>query len=282
MSGIDWETNMGKPTTEAADARWIGTGRGQGTQAAYVSWYRVQDAQATGTSWRIDGWTTGRHHELLNSLQADVFYSLDWRADIVDIREHYPLLPVSDTVEVARRLGIRHPRHAADGQPAVLVTTFIVITSDGALHARHVTYSASALKPQVSRRLEIERVYCECLGIEWRLITECDVPYTLVANVRRVHKYRNLSERVQIDAPTLAATAALMERETRDDYAPLREAARAADVEFGLRAGTGLAIAYHLIATRVWHVDMNVPLDPLRPLQFAALSGGGVIDSGTL
>jgi hypothetical protein len=35
---------------------------------------------------------------------------------------------------------------------------------------------------------------------------------------------------------------------------------------FHLNLGTGLAIAFHLIATRQWEIDMTTPIDPANIL----------------
>jgi hypothetical protein len=43
---------------------------------------------------------------------------------------------------------------------------------------------------------------------------------------------------------------------------PLCELTTMSDKQLGLTGGTSLGIAYYLLATRQWHIDMHVPIDP--------------------
>jgi len=42
------------------------------------------------------------------TLEAKYFYLLEWADDVVDIREQFPLLPVSDTELIADEFGFKH------------------------------------------------------------------------------------------------------------------------------------------------------------------------------
>jgi hypothetical protein len=47
---------------------------------------------------------------------------------------------------------------------------------------------------------------------------------------------------------------------------PLNELTTRSDQHLSLKAGTSLKVAYYLLATRQWCIDMNIPIDPDRPL----------------
>lgn len=69
----------------------------------------IQDIASTGLASRIKGWKTGRVHHLLSKLETEYFYVLEWSNIVSDIREQYPLLPITETLEIAEQLGILHP-----------------------------------------------------------------------------------------------------------------------------------------------------------------------------
>ena len=48
---------------------------------------------------------------------------------------------------------------------------------------------------------------------------------------------------------------------------PLRKVATTCDLQLGFEAGTSLKVAYYLIATRQWIIDMFQTLDPSQPLE---------------
>lgn len=84
----------------------LSTGRGQGEDADYIPWLQIGDFSSQGRSHRIQDHRTGRIHHLFSDLEADYYYILAWADAVKDIREQYPLLPVSETERIAETLGI--------------------------------------------------------------------------------------------------------------------------------------------------------------------------------
>lgn len=107
----------------------IKAGRGQGRGREYKPWLDVHDVPSLGKSTRVRGWTTGRVHHLLSLGEERYFYLLDWSEIVVDIREQYPLLPLDETLAIARRLGFVHPRHPRTKEPIVMTTDFLLTVS---------------------------------------------------------------------------------------------------------------------------------------------------------
>src|SRR5437868_15246520 len=107
---------------EAVIERRIKEGRGQGKGAHYKPWLTIQDVPSLGLATRILGWKTGRVHHLLSKLELTDFYTQDWAKRVIDIREQYPLLPLSETLAIAQACGIRYPTVPGTKQPVVLTT----------------------------------------------------------------------------------------------------------------------------------------------------------------
>lgn len=249
-------------------ARFEALGRGKGTGANYLPWLRVQDVPSKGLSTRIEGWKTGRIHHFLSILELIYYYVLEWSSVITDIREQYPLLPLEETISIAQNCGISHPIHPKSEKPVVLTTDFLLTVSlDGqtVTHARTVKYAADLDSPRTLKKLEIERRYWEAKGIDWGIVTEHDIPAELSQNVNNLHESWYLATYMPISDLTRIIPALTSLAQQR--RLPLCKVAAVCDLELGFEEGTSLKVAYYLIATRQWIIDMFQLLDPSQPLE---------------
>jgi hypothetical protein len=97
-------------------------GRGQGTGEDYRPFIQAHDNKVASKGWltRHLGWKTKRIHHTLSEHEKKYLYYLEWLSEVVDIREQFPLLPLSKTEEISQQLGIKHPHH--DGIPVVMIS----------------------------------------------------------------------------------------------------------------------------------------------------------------
>ncbi|MDF9845007.1 MULTISPECIES: TnsA endonuclease N-terminal domain-containing protein [unclassified Paenibacillus] len=254
---------MAKRKREITDAkidRFIKEGRGQGTGADYLPWLRVQDVPSTGRSTRGVGWTTGRQHTFLSDLERDYFYALDYADGVTDIREQYPLLPLEETKLIADKLGIEHPKDPKTGVDIVMTTDFVITYRDKE-YARTVKPAKELENERILEKFEIERIYWESHQVDWGVVTERDLPYTLIRNVEWIHKeYHNEDvEKLGIFAVQSLerSLAALIQSGTA-----IARACLACDEQMGLEAGTALAMFRHFVARKIWSVNMSEKINP--------------------
>ncbi len=251
-------------------------GRGQGQGLNYQPWLFVREVVGRGTCWRVQGWTVDRKHELFGKLQRWHFYTLDWSAAVIDIREQYPLLPLDSTLDIAKKLGIRHPGHQNRRSPAgVLMVDFMVTKMSNGVRwneAHMLSYSNRISKEgsdQPRKVLDIKKRWLEEHGIKVVEITNETLSIELAKNVHMVHKHRDISERVGCLQGELEQVARTLS-ECAWSGTALRDAAKRCEAMFFLPPGSGLAIAYHLIATKCWQINMHVPINASRPVSFLA------------
>jgi len=166
--------------------RYIHEGRGQGEGENYSPWIRIHDFASTGIVSRIAGSKTRRVHHFMSMNEKNYFYLLEWSDDVLDIREQYPLLDIELAVELAGKAGIRYPRDSISGYPYVLTCDFMITTERG-LKARTIKLSTELRDKRVLEKLEIERRYWEIVGIEWRVVTENEIPLRKVRNIEWLH-----------------------------------------------------------------------------------------------
>ena len=164
----------------------IEEGRGQGEVRQYLPWVQVQDFSSQGTISRIAGHKTGRTHHFMSSGETDYFYLLDWSDEVLDIREQYPLQDIEAAIAIAADKGIRYPKDPVSGFPYVLTSDFLITTKTG-VKARTVKRSAELHNRRTLEKLEIERQYWQHAGIDWKLVTEHEMPAVKIRNIKWLH-----------------------------------------------------------------------------------------------
>jgi len=254
---------------ESVIERRIKEGRGQGRGKDYKPWLIVQDVPSTGLATRILGWTTGRVHHLFSVLELKDFLTKDWANHVVDIREQFPLLPIEETLAIAQRCGIRYPTVPGTKQPIVLTTDFVVTIANGLEHieqARAIKYSVDLSSQRTLEKLELERRYWQARNIDWGIVTERDIPHALAKNVEILHNHRNITYRLPLTQEEIHDVAVVLTSEVMQGADSLRHIAIACDKRLGLELGSCLTLAYHLLATKQWEIDMHIPIQPGKPL----------------
>jgi hypothetical protein len=149
-------------------------------------------------------------------------------------------------------------------------------------HGDHQRYKPLSIKPakeleklSVAKRLEVERIYFTTLGPDWDawgLVTERDLDPIGLRNITLLHGYHSLLDR-RIDEEMIHyVRRPLTELVLENPEMPLNQLSREMDSRIGRDDIVSLNIAYHLIATRHWCVDLRagqIPDTPLRILSVA-------------
>jgi hypothetical protein len=244
-------------------------GFGQGEGAAYKPWLRVQDVPSLGRVHRIKGWKHGRVHHLLSDLEARVFFIYEWSLQISDIREQYPLLPLDETLTIAKECGVAHPADIRSKQPIVMTTDFVLTIKKGlatTYHARTIKYAADLIKARTLEKLEIERRYWQARRVDWGIVTEPQASIALAQNVKWVHPFFRQIDLYPLDVPAIQRIASDMTHRARHSDLPLRDLARDCDEKLALARGQGLKVVRHILANRIWRVNMESLIRPSERL----------------
>lgn len=248
---------------EAKYKKYLAEGRGQGELSEYVPWVQIQDFPSKGIASRVKGRTTGRIHHLVSNLELWYFYLLDWSAKTTDIREQFPLNDISEAIEIADACGIRYPYDNISGFPYVMTTDFMITTPNG-YFARAVKPSADLRKRRVREKLEIERRYWLKRGIDWKIVTENEIPRTKIRNIEWLYSGSEFSEIVQ---------NAGLEQECRDFFMEMyyggneSVASIAMHIEsvYGFDEGTGIALFKLLVRDGLIGFDLSKQINLAEP-----------------
>lgn len=184
-----------KRFTPTVLARFLKIGRGTGTFEHYIPWHRVgrSDPSSCGRS-HLQMWH-GRQRELLSDGEwVGLFFAVSMK-NLIDLTEQFPLsledgqhemaayradtLPSHHpgTLEIAKRLGYKHPKTNEKGLSSewVMTTDFLLLIQ---LPSQKLELLAVAFKPSADLKnkrtkelLNIEREYWLARGVTWLLIT---------------------------------------------------------------------------------------------------------------
>lgn len=250
-------------TTAASIKGRIREGRGVGRLASYSPWLHIQDVPSRGLVTRIKGWKSGRVHHLLSLLELRCLYFLDWDPEVIDVREQYPLLPLEETLGIAADSGIKHPRDPRTGHPVVMTTDFVatVLVSGAPVdRALTVKYAADLNSSRTSEKLAIEQHYWSARNINWNVVTEHDLSKVRARNIEWVHSFRILEDFCLISQFSAMQVIETLTHTVARDRRPLRLVTTEIDEQMNLEPGTSLSLVRHLIATRRWLINMELPI----------------------
>ena len=243
---------------EAKYRKYLTEGRGQGTLADYKPWVQIQDFPSKGIVSRVKGCKTGRVHHLMSNLELWFFYLLDWSEKSTDIREQFPMLDISDAIDIADKCGIRYPYDNVSGFPYVLTTDFLITTEDGYV-ARSVKPSTELSRPRVREKLEIERRYWLARGVDWRIVTEKEIPRTKIRNIEWLLSGSDFADIVADKEKIRDCEDYFISLYVDGDYTIIAAIHRV-EKKYELADGAGLALFKMLIRKKRILVDLNTQI----------------------
>ncbi len=257
-----------RTTNQAVIEKRLQEGRGQGSGADYKPWLTIQDVSSSGLSKRILGVTTKRRHELLSQLESNYFYILDWAKNVTDIKEQYPLLPLSETLSIAANIGVIHPQDPKNKEPIVMTTDFYIEVQKG----MGVEYQARTVKPsnqlddkRTIEKLEIERQYWQRRNISWGIVTERDIPLEIVKNLKWI-RIRVDWDALDLSEHQILQAKKLLSQNLTQRNDSLTSICADCDIELGLKTGCSLAIVRNMLQTRELLIDLHQLIHPRKKL----------------
>lgn len=249
----------------------IESGLGQGEGKNYKPYIDVIHVSTKGRATREKGWKTERIHHFLSDLETMVFYLYEFAENVIDIREHFPLVEDFKEFETTldRKLKKRLVNQKTDEQ-FVITTSFLLTIKEADGHLRYVARavkdSRQIDKDAAIDRLEIQRRYWASRGIDFGLITNRDIPKQKAKNIEMLHSSYWLEDYdfSKWDKEFLLEN---LQQEMSQSKLTVQEVVQDFDDLFELEKGTGLLMYKHLIATKKIEVDLTSPLRFDRPIE---------------
>jgi hypothetical protein len=183
------------------------------------------------------------------------FYMLDWSDSVTDIREQYPLSDLDCAVKVAEQAGIRYPTDKLSGYPFVLTCDFMISTMDGA-KARTIKMTSELSNARTLEKLEIERRYWMAQSVDWKIITEREIPFQKARNIEWLYTAQGFC----ISSEFAQALDKLKQLLLSGKHSVF-EAVQTVEGEYLLAPGTGLQLFKQLALDKAVTVNLSEPLN---------------------
>lgn len=237
-------------------------GYGKGVGANYQPWVTVESFSSSGRSRRIWSPKTNRIHHLLSDVEYQLFLSLEWQLNIVDIREQYPL-DRNLTQDVARSLSIRHPFYPGTQVPTVMSVDLLVTKQVGAervLEAYNAKRDDEAEDEKSLLKLEIQREYFEQMGIPHHVIYHSQIPKQIINNIDWIREALVKPGEEEPRPGYYGAMSARMAAELAqipNRSSTLAHYCKDFEAKHGLERGTGLRTARMLMHDRILKASLS-------------------------
>jgi hypothetical protein len=243
--------------------RYLKEGRGSGVGKDYVPWTKTYEFSSKGRATRTMGIETGRIHQLHSDNQYRAFLIFEYSPSVVDIRESFPLLDVMEVIDDKEDLRFDKFVDKETKEPYVLTTNFLLTLRDKEgnekLVARSVKNTTELKRKVTFEKLEIERRYWHQKNVEWKVITEKQLPRQLAKNIEWVREtlLEGSEGNLNKDELSMELYRFLLE----NINLPLKETLALFDKQEGIPKGSGLFLFRYLIAKHELHLDLNKSID---------------------
>lgn len=154
--------------------RSLKNGFGLGKEKEYKPWLRVQDVNSKGVSSKVFGIKTQREHHMLSNLETQFFFLAEYCESVIDIREQFPLLPLTLSSKIAKSIGVDHPIVPKSKELNVLTTDFLltISTPNGNIFEAISVKPLDRLKdPRSAEKLDLERAWWEAIDVPFHIFT---------------------------------------------------------------------------------------------------------------
>ena len=256
----DWTENKYK--------RFIKEGRGTGQGRDYKPWWTVQDFPTNGMATRVLSAKTKRIHHFFSDIQLKYFYLLEMEDSVIDIREHFPLLDLEETLPPYTDLKIERFKDKKSQVPYVITTTFLIVTTNGIGEPKYVARAikaASELKNTTLERLEIERRYWTTKGIDWGIVTNKNINSIRAKNIEWLHTVLTSDDYNGIPAADMEQLSEGLLFRIIESQQPIRKVLVMYERDYMLDPGTGVLLFKYLIIKKRVKIDLNIPINLNAP-----------------
>lgn len=238
----------------------IKAGYGQGYGSNYKPWLTVRNVSSKGRSCRLYNQKIERSMTVFSKLEECTCYTLMWKDEIIDIREQYPLLPLSETQEIAREFGIKHPRAPRAKHDLVMTTDFLItVRKEGNpyLVAVYVKYQSDLADTRTREKYMIEKEYWHRRGIELKIVTENSFIPIEAENISIIMDCYKCPISESEMRKKRFSEMVLIEKLSHSESLTIQEFSRQVDEEFGFSDNTAWKYLYHLMARKLIPVDLK-------------------------
>lgn len=233
--------------------------RGEGHLEKYVPFDHAINFSSLGGHKRIAGTKIKRTFHFFSDLEKNFFFLFEFADNVIDIREQYPLKPLSETKEIAKSLNINHPSDD-NGNPVIMRTDLRVSFKKG--NDKIFTIKPSSnLSSRVIEKFELDRVFQSKRKLDWFILTEKELDTITLRNIIRIREsYFYKSKHLQAFKKEIKANFSSSSKLLISDV--LKQTC----LNIRITYGEGRKLFDHLLARKLFTFDLRKPFS-LQMLQ---------------
>jgi hypothetical protein len=238
----------------------------------YIPFIDPRDIKSDGSKGRVpDFENDGQDRRVLSNNERLFAYLLMFDNNILWCKEQYPLLPLERSIEVAKRLGLRHPKYPGTSVHAVMTTDFYCGKIDGA----EVVYSIKdddQMKELTERKLKnledkekIQRAFWKSKGITYHLIYSSQLKQTpFTRNLGKLATNLNIPYELEL---ILKRWLSCFEQALQSiKQGRLSSLLKATSQEVGINYQESVTIFQHCLWHKIITANLNIPLLYEKPI----------------
>ncbi|WBW98088.1 TnsA endonuclease N-terminal domain-containing protein [Oceanirhabdus sp. W0125-5] len=239
--------------------------RGIGTCEEYKPWLKVHEFSSEGLASRVMGWKINRKYQLMSKLEREYFFLAQWEDNVVDIREQFPLLPIEETILIAKKLGYKHPTNRSINKEIVMTTDFVITLekNNERYDIARTIKPSSKLTPRVKEKFLIEQEYWKRRNIDWGVITEKQIDKVKARNIEFLYQSFFWNKNIHItnnDLQKLISQFIFMLEVNQSD---IKKTVSEFDILMNWEVGESLSFLKYLLAHKIVHTDLKKDITKL-------------------
>lgn len=244
------------PRVEKSYKRRIKEKQGMGYGEDYKPWANHRFSSKGVRTRSSRGLHNNREHIFYSLLEYYAFLLFDFSDGISDIQEQYPLEPMEQTMLIAEELGVIYSKEP-DPKPKTI--DLLVSYTDG----RKVAYQIKQIGDLTRRTLEkfeIERIYLERRGIDFKILTEKEINKVKARNIEDFMSAYDLKKYApfqNLDDEEILRIKGEFYQYIIDSKEILLNVTRRFDMDMDLPDGAGLLLFQHMVIRKEIRINMD-------------------------
>ena len=249
---------------EKSYKRRIKEKQGMGFGENYKPWANHRFASKGVRTRASRGLHNNREHIFYSLLEYYAFLLFDLSDGISDIQEQYPLEPMEQTMLIAEEIGVIYSK---EPDPHPKTVDLLVSYTDGRTVGYQIKLSKD-LNKRTLEKFEIERIYLERRGYDFKILTEKEINKVKARNIEDFMRAYDLKEYLpfeNLDEDEILSVKGEFYQYIIDSKETLLNVTRRFETDMDLPDGAGLLLFKHMVIRKEIRINMDdVLFNPKR------------------
>lgn len=238
-------------------------GRGKDSGIKYKPWILPHEFPSNGRTHKIIGWKYNRVYYLMSDLELYYFLILQMQDNVIDIREQFPLKPITETLKIAEKYGIIHqPIFKKNGNEKTVMTSdfnILINTKEGTKEiVRTIKTMDDLRKIRTQEKFFIEKKYWESRNVDWGIVTDNQISKVVGRNIYSIYFDYFWNENKGFDEDELEWLVNKFKSKLMENNNEVDKTIIGFERYFGGSDGEGINFFNYLLTHKIIKTDFNI------------------------